>query len=78
MYKLCAVLMGGCGGYLLDVSLFPYAKPSGYLAKSWRDETAFVEDAPDHKVADEPCFMVACIRRAIIVATAMLAVALAL
>ncbi len=80
MYKLAAVLMGGCGGYMLDVSLFPYAHPSGYLASPWRAETTFKEDAPDHPIAagQDWSFTVACVRRALIVCAAMLAVALAL
>lgn len=80
MYKLAGVLMGGCGGYLLDVSLFPYARPHGYLVKPWRDEPDFKECAPDHSLA---CgchwlFIAASARRAFIVAASMLGVALAL
>jgi hypothetical protein len=80
MYKLAAVLAGGCCGYMLDVSLFPYARPHGYLAKPWRDDQAFKEAAPDHSLAYgcQALFIAACARRAAIVGTAMLAVALAL
>lgn len=80
MYKLAGVLMGGCGGYMLDVSLFPYAKPSGYLAKPWRDELDFKDSAPDHSLAVgcQWLFIAACARRAFIVAASMLGVALAL
>lgn len=80
VYKLAAVLLGGCGGYLLDVSLFPYARPHGYLAKPWREELGFQASAPDHSLACncQWLFLGACARRALIVSGAMFAVALGL
>lgn len=80
LYKLAGVLLAACALYMLDVSLWPYAKPSGYLAKPWRGELSFVEDAPDHAVAAgcERLFVAACLRRAAIICAGMLAVALAL
>jgi hypothetical protein len=79
-YKLGAVSAGGCLGYLLDVSLFPYAQPSGYLRFDWRAVNDFADDKPDYGVVDGymTAFYVACARRTAIVCACMLAVALAL
>jgi hypothetical protein len=79
-YKLGAVAAGGCLGYLLDVSLFPYAQPSGYLRFDWQEVQSFEDDKPDYGVIDGymTAFYVACFRRALIVCACMLAAALAL
>jgi hypothetical protein len=80
VYKLGAVAAGGCLGYLLDVAAFPYSKPSGYLSVDWRDVDNFEDDRVDYGIAfeGERPFLVACCRRAVIMCTCMLAVALAL
>lgn len=79
-YKLGAVAAGGCLGYVLDVCLFPYAKPSGYLRFDWRAVNDFDDDMPDYGIVDgyETAFFFACARRAVIIACCVLAVALAL
>lgn len=80
LYKLAGVLLAACALYMLDVSLWPYAKPSGYLAKPWRAELTFREDEPDHAMAAgcERLFIAACLRRCCLICAGMLAVALAL
>ena len=80
VYKLAGVLLAACVLYMLDASLFPYAHPSSYLAKPWRDQLTFKEDKPDHAVAVgcELLFIAACARRCLLICAGMLAVALAL
>jgi len=56
-YKLCLVALGGVLGYLLDCSLFPYARP--------------------HETAEKAVGLVM-IRRAIIVAAAMVGMTMGL
>lgn len=50
-YKLALILLAACACYILDVSLFPYAKPSGYLAQPWRDDISFKPSTADFSVA---------------------------
>lgn len=80
VYKLGAVAAGGCLGYLLDRAAFPYAQPSGYLRVDWRAVDTFEDDKPDYGIVPgyEWAFLFACGRRATIISTCMLAVALAL
>ncbi len=61
LYKLSLVTIAGVAGYWLDRSLFPYASPDEFL--------------PKHS-AYEIAFAAALLRRAIIVAAAMLAMGL--
>ena len=65
LYKLSLVTMAGVAGYWLDRSLFPYARPDCYLSE-------FREPVPEHRVV----FAAAQVRRAIIIAAAMIGVAL--
>lgn len=80
LYKLGAVLAAACLGHMVDLALFPYAQPSGYLRVEWREVESFEDDKPDYGVVDgcEWAFAVASARRAAIVCACMLAVALAL
>lgn len=68
LYKLSLVTMAGVAGYWLDRSLFPYARPDNIL-NGFR-ETKFVLDTLGWQ------FSLACIRRAIIVGCAMMAIGL--
>lgn len=63
LYKLSLVSMAGVGGYWLDRSLFPYARPDVFLNGSNTDRTAMV-------------FAAAMLRRAVVVGCAMLAIGL--
>jgi len=81
LYKLSLVSMAGVIGYWLDRSLFPYARPDGYLAHA--TENRYTPHQGDHEDADyrvnagfHLVFAAAMLRRAIIVAAAMLAIGL--
>lgn len=63
LYKLSLISMAGVGGYWLDRSLFPYARPDTFLKGSASDRSAFI-------------FGVSMLRRAIVVGCAMLAICL--
>ncbi|NMG54915.1 hypothetical protein GPA23_09650 [Aromatoleum aromaticum] len=39
LYKLSLVALAGVAGYWLDRSMFPYARPDGYLCVDWRRGT---------------------------------------
>lgn len=80
LYKLGAVLAAACLGHMVDLALFPYSQPSGYLRVDWREVESFEDDKPDFGVVGgyEWAFAVASARRAAIVCACMLAVALAL
>lgn len=81
LYKLSLVSMAGVVGYWLDRSLFPYARPDGYLAhipeRRHNPHAGDVEDA-DYRVnvGYHTVLAAAMLRRAIIVAAAMLAIGL--
>lgn len=81
LYKLSLVSMAGVVGYWLDRSMFPYARPDGYLAHT--QENRYNQHQGDHEDADyrvnagyHIVFAAAMLRRAIIVAAAMLAIGL--
>ncbi|MCK9635997.1 MAG: putative holin [Methylobacter tundripaludum] len=81
LYKLSLVSVAGVIGYWLDRSLFPYARPDGYLAHNTEHRhnphAGDFEDA-DYRVNKDyhTVFAAALLRRAIIVAAAMLAMGL--
>ncbi|NTZ82375.1 hypothetical protein FCJ61_04915 [Burkholderia metallica] len=78
LYKLSMVTMAAVVAYWLDRALFPYARPGSYLTSAdWRQDKPTCDDA-DHAIVAgyESVFAAAMIRRAIIVAGAMLAVSL--
>lgn len=64
VYKLGLVLLAGVAGYILDRGLFPYARPDAF-----KDSSAELV---------RYLFIAAQVRRAVIVAAAMLAVGLGL
>lgn len=80
VYKLALVLLAGYLGYWLDVWLFPYSRPDGYLVSNWKVEPYFKRNRADHMIVPgyETVFAAALIRRAIIVGCCMLAVGLGL
>lgn len=69
--KLNAITLGALLGFVVDREVFPYARPGRLLEQS--DELSPLQAA--NRVT---AFGAACIRRAIIVGLAMLAMALAL
>lgn len=81
LYKLAFVPLAGYAGYWLDRALFPYARPDGYLTRPWvwGPDGSTIDDA-DHGIAEGYIlpFMCACLRRALIIIAAMLAMGLAL
>ncbi|MDD3310971.1 putative holin [Pseudodesulfovibrio sp.] len=71
VYKLALVVLAGVAGYILDRALFPYARPDHFLPPP---------DAPCETGCCGPSrlFVAAQLRRAAIVAAAMLAVGMGL
>lgn len=88
LYKLSLVSMAAVAGYWIDRSLFPYARPDGFMQAALPDADAPKPPPPDAEfsaddvsmleVADsQPTLLAAAmIRRAVIVAATMLAVGL--
>lgn len=81
-YKLALVVVAAIVGMIFDFLAFPYALPSSYLDKDWRTEPdATGEDGkPDFPIAIgyfRP-FCAALLRRAVIIAAFVVAVALGL
>lgn len=84
LYKLSLVTMAAVAGYWIDRSLFPYARPDDLLILGTADR-AVEETGPDgaalsyQATTDAPMLRLmglAMIRRAVIVAAAMIAVSL--
>ena len=80
LYKLTLISLAAVIGYWLDRSLFPYARPDGYLKLRWKGRPEGDDYRVDHPVVDgyQRVFATAMLRRAIIVAAVMLAVAMGL
>jgi len=80
LFKVALVATAGVLGYYLDRSLFPYARPDGYLAETQlnRYKTVPNEQESDFRVNEgyHLVFALAMIRRAVIVGFAMLAIGL--
>lgn len=78
LYKLSLVALAGVAGYYLDRSVFPYARPDGYLCQDWRRGTLEPEFAADYEIVEgcQTVFAVAMLRRAIIIGAAMIAIGL--
>lgn len=81
-YKLALAVMAAIVGMAFDFLAFPYALPSGYLVRDWRkDPDATGDDGkPDFPVVNGyyRVFSAAMLRRALIIAAFVLAVALGL
>ena len=81
-YKLGLVIVAAIAGMVFDFLAFPYALPSSYLDSDWRENPdATGEDGkPDFPISNgyfRP-FCAALLRRAVIIAAFVLAVALGL
>lgn len=78
LYKLSLVATAGCGGYWLDRSIFPYARPDRFYPAD--DDPDIEGDALnfsiDTHIHNDLLFAVAQMRRAVIVAGSMVAVAI--
>ncbi len=82
LYKVALVVVAAIAGMVFDFLAFPYSLPSSYLDWDWRDdpEAAGEDGQPDFPVAEgylRP-FCTAMLRRAVIIAAFVLAVALGL
>lgn len=80
-YKLCLFLAAGIIGCIMDYAVFPFAKPEGYLTDKW--DCVLCEnrkgEADFHIVkGHEIDFYVACMRRVILIAVAIIGVCFAL
>ena len=80
LYKACLVALAAVLGYWLDRALFPYARPDGYLYADWRYGTEEPEGASDFPVLHDYhlVFCAAMLRRAIVVGTVVIGVAMGL
>lgn len=75
VYKLSLISLAAVAGYWLDRALFPYARPDIYLVSNWRCGPCTLPIrypvVPEYKYE----FMVACLRRAVIVLAVIIGVA---
>ena len=80
LYKACLLTLAGYGGYWLDRWVFPYARPDGYLAKTWQTVAGATQDGADYAVAAgyELVFALACLRRGLIMFAAIVGMGLGL
>jgi Putative 2/3 transmembrane domain holin len=71
------VALGAVLGYWVDRGLFPYSRPDGYLVRDWRRGTTEPEGRADFPVLDGygTVFIAAMIRRAIVAAAVIMALA---
>ena len=79
-YKLSLVFIGATVGYWLDRSLFPYARPDGYLKGFWQHGTSEPEGEADYEIAEGYfwVFALCMIRRALIMFAVILGLTLGL
>jgi len=79
-YKLALICIAAVVGYWLDRSLFPYARPDGYLKRNWHYGTEAREDEADYKIVEgyELAFIAATVRRALIVLAVIIGMGLGL
>lgn len=78
LYKLNLIAMGGFGGYWLDRSLFPYARPDRFYPEDEKDDPNVdaLNFSLDCQIQNDLLFAIAQIRRALIVAAFMIAIGL--
>lgn len=85
LYKINLITISALVGYWIDRTIFPYARPDGYLIYDWRqqkqklshcgtDEQVDFSVVKDHQLA----FSAAMLRRALIMIAVVLGVALGL
>lgn len=79
-YKLALVFMGATVGYWLDRSLFPYARPDGFLKRCWQHGTEEPEGEADFEVVEGYgwVYAICMIRRALIIFAVVLGLTLGL
>lgn len=80
VYKLALICTAAVVGYWLDRSLFPYARPDGYLQDVWQKGTREPIGAADFEVVPAYLwvFALAMLRRALIMLAVVLGVAMGL
>ncbi|HEU6435848.1 MAG TPA: putative holin [Nitratidesulfovibrio sp.] len=83
LYKITMVLAAAVAAYWVDRWLFPYARPEGYLCQEWRDRIGaglWPDNIEDYPVVatSRTLFAIACVRRIVLMAAAMLAVGMGL
>lgn len=81
IYKINLIAIAGVIGYWLDRSLFPYARPDSYLEHDVESEENSECDSPlqfklDAFMQNDLLLAASMLRRAVIVAAAMIAVGL--
>lgn len=78
LYKLSLITSAAWVGYWIDRSLFPYARPDVYLNIPWSIGAPMAPKATARAVQHGlgPVFAAAMLRRALIIAAAMIGVAL--
>ena len=80
LYKLSLISLAAVVAYWLDRSLVPYARPDSYLERDWRHGTDEPEGDADYRITEGYIvpFCLAMLRRAIVVGTVVVGVALGL
>ena len=81
LYKLGLPVLAAIVGLFFDFAVFPYARPDSYLDDYWKkDPDADRPGDADYPIATgyETAFIGACVRRAMIIAAFVLAVAMGL
>lgn len=80
IYKVLLCLLGGLAGYVVDGAAFPFAAPDSYLITDWRKhpDADGGNDNADFPILDDyyEAFIVACIRRMVLIIGGMAVVGL--
>ena len=76
LYKAHLLSLGGWGGYWLDRALFPYDRPHEYLLPDMGDAIVAAEGVATAELVASDCYGMAMLRRAVIVAAALICVGL--
>lgn len=79
LYKLSLITSAAWLGYWIDRDLFPYARPDVYLQHPWSLTAPYVAPTPESATLRDgyaTAFVAAMLRRAMIIAAAMIGVAL--
>ncbi|WP_303236993.1 putative holin [uncultured Bilophila sp.] len=81
LYKLALVMLAAILGMFFDVAAFPFAAPDSYLDDDWKRAPG----VPQSRCADFPIavgyrwpFVMACLRRVLVVAACVVAVSVGL
>lgn len=75
LYKLSLITSAAWVGYWIDRSLFPYARPDAFLTQPWSVSGPFIPVKVLERT-NEMAFAAAQLRRALVIAAAMIGVAL--